>query len=115
MNRNLDDIYFRIERNGKYENVCFSDMTESEQREVLKDKPIRFVTEVALEVNEEGDDVLYVSYLQDGEEKSAYTNNTVYNANKSSLTAGDIVKVKTTDGIITSLNSYVGLAEDIFK
>lgn len=50
MNRNLDDIYFRIERNGKYENVCFSDMTESEQREVLKDKPIRFVIEVALEM-----------------------------------------------------------------
>ena len=50
MNRNLDDIYFRIERNGKFENVCFSDMTESEQREVLKDRPIRFVTEVALEM-----------------------------------------------------------------
>jgi hypothetical protein len=50
MNRNLDDIYFRIERNGKFENVCFSDMTEAEQREVLKDKPIRFVTEVALEM-----------------------------------------------------------------
>ena len=75
---------------------------------------VAVVTEVALEVNEEGDDVLYVSYLQDGEEKSAYTNNTVYNANKSSLTAGDIVKVKTTDGVITSLNTYVGLAEDIY-
>ena len=50
MNRNLDDIYFRIERNGKFENVCFSDMTEFEQREVLKDRPIRFVTEVALEM-----------------------------------------------------------------
>ena len=50
MNRNLDGIYFRIERNGKFENVCFSDMTEAEQREVLKDKPIIFVTEVALEM-----------------------------------------------------------------
>jgi hypothetical protein len=50
MNRNLDGMYFRIERNGKFENVCFSDMTEAEQREVLKDKPIRFVTEVALEM-----------------------------------------------------------------
>ena len=50
MNRNLDGIYFRIERNGKFENVCFSDMTEAEQREVLKDRPIKFVTEVALEM-----------------------------------------------------------------
>ena len=31
MNRNLDGCYFRIERNGKYENVCFSDLTEEEQ------------------------------------------------------------------------------------
>lgn len=48
MNRNLDGIYFRIERNGKYENLCFSDMTEEEQREVLKDKPRDFILGVAL-------------------------------------------------------------------
>lgn len=48
--RNLDGIYFRVERNGKWEDLCFSDMTEDEQREVLKDKPIGFITEVALEM-----------------------------------------------------------------
>lgn len=49
-NRNLDGIYFRVKRGKSYDNVCFSDMTEAEQREVLKDKPIRFVTEIALEM-----------------------------------------------------------------
>lgn len=48
--RNLDGIYFRVERNGKWEDLCFSDMTEDEQREVLKDKSITFITEVALEM-----------------------------------------------------------------
>ena len=33
--RNLDGIYFRIKRKGKFEAVCFSDLTESEQDEML--------------------------------------------------------------------------------
>ena len=31
MNRNLDGCYFRIERNGEFQNVCFSDLTEEER------------------------------------------------------------------------------------
>lgn len=50
MDRNLDGIYFRVERNGKWENLCFSDLTEEEQKEVLKDKPISFVLQVAVEM-----------------------------------------------------------------
>lgn len=34
--RNLDGYYFRVERNGKWQNVCFSDLTEAETDEVLK-------------------------------------------------------------------------------
>jgi len=34
--RNLDGVYFRMKRGDKYTNVCFSDMTEDEQDEVLK-------------------------------------------------------------------------------
>lgn len=33
--RNLDGYYFRVQRDGKWQNVCFSDMTEDEQDEVL--------------------------------------------------------------------------------
>lgn len=30
LNRNLDGVYFRVKRNNKFENICFSDMTEDE-------------------------------------------------------------------------------------
>lgn len=35
MNRNLDGIYFRIKKGEKFENICFSDLTEEEKDEVL--------------------------------------------------------------------------------
>lgn len=48
INRNLDGIYFRVERDGKWQNLCFSDLTEDEQRKVLKDKSPDFVLQMAL-------------------------------------------------------------------
>ena len=35
-NRNLDGCYFRVARNGKWESICFSDLTEEERQTVLK-------------------------------------------------------------------------------
>ena len=35
MNRNLDGVYFRINREGKWQNICFSDLTEEEMTEVM--------------------------------------------------------------------------------
>ena len=35
MNRELDGIYLRIKRDGKYQPVCLSDMTEEELNEHL--------------------------------------------------------------------------------
>ena len=35
MNRNLDGIYLRIERDGKYQPICLSDMTEQELEDNL--------------------------------------------------------------------------------
>lgn len=40
MNRELDGVYFRIKRNDKWDNICFSDMTENEMYEVIKDKDV---------------------------------------------------------------------------
>lgn len=31
----LDGVYFRVNRNDKWESICFSDLMEEEQREVL--------------------------------------------------------------------------------
>lgn len=33
--RNLDGVYFRVNRNGKWENVCYSDMEKEEREEVV--------------------------------------------------------------------------------
>lgn len=35
MNRNLDGVYFRVERDGKWDSICFSDLTEEEMDRVL--------------------------------------------------------------------------------
>ena len=40
MNRNLDGAYFRIKRNGKFENICFSDLTDVEMDEILEAKDV---------------------------------------------------------------------------
>lgn len=36
MDRDLDGVYFRVERDGKFDSVCFSDLTDGQMREVLK-------------------------------------------------------------------------------
>ena len=33
--RNLDDIFYRVVRNGKALSLCFTDLTEQEQTEIL--------------------------------------------------------------------------------
>ncbi len=46
--RNLDGMWFRIKRDGKYQNICFSDMTTEERLEVLKDKDVEFMRRMCL-------------------------------------------------------------------
>lgn len=38
MDRKLDGVYFRIKRDDKWQNICFSDLTEDEMDDVLKDR-----------------------------------------------------------------------------
>ena len=40
MNRNLDGVYFRIKRDDKWQNICFSDLTEDERQEMMKNRSI---------------------------------------------------------------------------
>ena len=44
MNRNLDTIYFRIERDNKWQNICFSDLTDIEMKEVLVGKDFKYLS-----------------------------------------------------------------------
>lgn len=43
MNRNLDGCYFRICRNGKWQNICFSDLTKSERELALDGRNTEWV------------------------------------------------------------------------
>lgn len=36
MNRNLDGCYFRVNRDGKWQNICFTDLTHEERDKVLE-------------------------------------------------------------------------------
>ena len=36
--RDLDNIYFRVQRGNQWEAICFTDLTEKEKDEILKDK-----------------------------------------------------------------------------
>lgn len=36
--RNLDGVYFRVEREGKWDNICFSDMTKEERDKVMENR-----------------------------------------------------------------------------
>ena len=38
MDRDLDCVYFRVERDGKFESVSFSDLTDEQMRAVLEDR-----------------------------------------------------------------------------
>ena len=40
MDRNLDGVYFRVMRSGKWDSVCFADLTEEQMDLVMDDQPI---------------------------------------------------------------------------
>ena len=43
MNRNLDGVYFRINRDDIWQNICFSDLSDDEMDEVMKDRPVEWL------------------------------------------------------------------------
>lgn len=47
MNRNLDGIYFRINRDGRWQNICYSDLTLEERDEVCKGRGREWLRSVA--------------------------------------------------------------------
>lgn len=42
MDRNLDGVYFRVKRDGKWCNVCFSDMTPEERDVTIGDRSVEW-------------------------------------------------------------------------
>ncbi len=46
--RNLDGVYFRVNRDNKWQSICFSDLTENEMKEVMKDKNLEWLQSLAI-------------------------------------------------------------------
>lgn len=44
--RNLDGVYFRVKRDGKWDNVCFSDLTKDERNEVMENRSEQWLKEM---------------------------------------------------------------------
>ena len=57
MDRELDGVYFRIQREDKWESVCFSDMTKNEMEDVLKDKSLEYIKSLAIILGEQLKDI----------------------------------------------------------
>lgn len=38
MYRRLDGVYFRVQNDGVYNDICFSDLTDEQQKEVMEGK-----------------------------------------------------------------------------
>lgn len=45
--RDMDGIYFRVQRDGKWEPICFSDLTPEEQDEKMKGRDARWLKSLA--------------------------------------------------------------------
>lgn len=45
--RNLDGVYFRVCRDGKWCNVCFSDLTQPEREEVTANRSAEWLRSLA--------------------------------------------------------------------
>lgn len=48
MIRNLDGSFFRVKRDGKWQNICFSDLTSDERLQVLEGRDIEFMKRLCL-------------------------------------------------------------------
>ena len=71
--RNLDGYYFRVERNGKWENVCFSDLRADEMIAMLSDRSENWLISLCMGLGEQlhlMGDQLGIELVYDDEEFS---------------------------------------------
>ncbi len=48
--RNLDGVYFRVCRDDKWENVCFSDLTHAEMETVMENRDIDWLKSLSIQL-----------------------------------------------------------------
>ena len=76
MNRNLDGVYFRVKRDDQWQNICFTDLTEEETEEILKDRSNEWMRSMIKSFCEVFKNVQ--SYLFESELEQAATDMIVY-------------------------------------
>lgn len=62
MKRNLDGYYFRVHRNGRWQNICFTDLTLDEKKQIMKDKDDVWLQSLALGL---ADVIREIGYIYD--------------------------------------------------
>lgn len=48
--RNLDGIYFRVKRDEKWDDVCFSDLTHEEMEQVMKGRDVDWLKSLCIQL-----------------------------------------------------------------
>ena len=51
--RNLDGVYFRVQRNNKWQSICFSDLTEEEKNKIKENLGISDAASIIVGTYEE--------------------------------------------------------------
>lgn len=46
MNRDLDGVYFRVKRDGSWQSICFSDLSDEEMDKVLEGHSVEWLKSV---------------------------------------------------------------------
>lgn len=72
MDRNLDGCYFRVQRDGKWCNICFSDLTEDERNTVMEGRETEWFRSLccylADRLKKLGDDLEISCVIDDGDD-----------------------------------------------
>lgn len=45
--RNLDGMYFRVQRDERWCNICFTDLTENERESVMENRSVDWIKSLA--------------------------------------------------------------------
>lgn len=48
MKRDLDGVFFRVERDGRWLSLCFTDLTEAERERVMEHRSLAWTRRLAL-------------------------------------------------------------------
>ena len=50
--RNMDESYFRVYRDGKWQSICYSDLTKAEKYDVMEGKGIDWLKSMCIYLGE---------------------------------------------------------------